>query len=54
MITGEICFKAGILFLSEKIEEMITDNATIRDIEEMINNIRNKVKNKQEKILEII
>ena len=53
MITGEICFKAGILFLSEKIQEMISNNASIRDIEEAINNIQNKVKIKQEKILEI-
>ena len=34
MIKGEICFKTGILYMSESIQEMIANRDNIRKIEE--------------------
>ena len=51
MIQGEICFKAGVLYLSDKIQEMISDGDNVRKIEEKIDQIQNGIRKSQETLI---
>lgn len=51
MVKGEICFEAGILYLSDRIQEMIANGNNIREIEKEIDNLQNNIRKSQRKII---